>query len=350
MKVHEIKLPQEIIVGSNVIQYTGKICKRLGLKKKIIIITGPHVKKIAGEKISEILTDEGIENSIYITKVSKMTEVDKIIKETGKDKADAIIGAGGGRVIDIAKMVAFKKNVPCISVPTAASHDGIASPRASLKELNGPTSIAVNPPMAIIADSKIIKTAKYRLLASGCADIIAKFTAVRDWKLAHKLKGEYYGEYAASLALMSANLIVEHAIQIPKMADEDVRTVIEALISCGVSMCIAGSSRPCSGSEHLFSHALDMIAKKPALHGEQCGVGTIMMMYLHGGDWKMVRDALKTIGAPTNAKELGISEEEVIKALTIANKIRPNRYTILGEKEIRWEVAEKIAKITGVIQ
>ena len=54
-------------------------------------------------------------------------------------------------------------------------------------------------------------------------------------------------------------------------------------------MSIAGSSRPASGSEHMFSHALDRIAPKPALHGEQCGVGTIMMMYLHGGNWQTVQ-------------------------------------------------------------
>ena len=36
----------------------------------------------------------------------------------------------------------------------------------------------------------------------------------------------------------------------------DVRVVVEALISAGVASCIAGSSRPCSGAEHLFSHAL----------------------------------------------------------------------------------------------
>lgn len=55
-------------------------------------------------------------------------------------------------------------------------------------------------------------------------------------------------------------------------------------------MCIAGSSRPTSGSEHMFSHALDVLHPGKALHGEQCGVGCIMMMNLHGGDWKAIRD------------------------------------------------------------
>ena len=71
-------------------------------------------------------------------------------------------------------------------------------------------------------------------------------------------------------------------------------------------MSVAGNTRPASGSEHMFSHMLDRIAPGKALHGEQCGVGAIMMMYLHGEDWEETRDFLKTIGAPTNADELGI--------------------------------------------
>ncbi|MEM2534363.1 MAG: iron-containing alcohol dehydrogenase, partial [Candidatus Nezhaarchaeales archaeon] len=178
--------------------------------------------------------------------------------------------------------------------------------------------------------------------------VLAKLTAVRDWRLAHKLKNEYYGEYAASLAEMSARLVMKCARLIGAHKEEGVRTVIEALVSCGVAMCIAGSSRPCSGSEHMFSHALDMIAPRPALHGEQCGIGTIMMAYLHGINWRKIRKALKIIGAPTTAKELGIEDEYVVRALVEAHKIR-DRYTILGDTGLTWEAAESVARITGVI-
>jgi glycerol-1-phosphate dehydrogenase [NAD(P)+] len=113
-------------------------------------------------------------------------------------------------------------------------------------------------------------------------------------------------------------------------------------------MGIAGSSRPCSGSEHQFSHALDMICEKPALHGEQCGVGTILMTYLHGKDWERVRDALKVVKAPVNSKELGIDDSYIIKALTMAHSIR-DRYTIL-RSGLSEESAIDLAKKTGVIQ
>jgi glycerol-1-phosphate dehydrogenase [NAD(P)+] len=125
--------------------------------------------------------------------------------------------------------------------------------------------------------------------------------------------------------------------------------LLEALISCGVAMSIAGSSRPCSGSEHLFSHALDMIKCPHAMHGEQCGVGSILTAYLHKTDWKRIRDTLKQIGAATTAAELGVKDEDLVKAFEMAATIRPERYTILHKLKLDREACEKVAKTTGVI-
>jgi len=113
-------------------------------------------------------------------------------------------------------------------------------------------------------------------------------------------------------------------------------------------MGVAGSSRPASGSEHLFAHAMMRICPNKALHGELVGIGTIMMMYLHGGSWKRIKRALQTIGAPTTAYDLDIDPEDVITALTLAHKIR-KRYTILGETGLTEDAAKKLAKRTGVI-
>ena len=124
---------------------------------------------------------------------------------------------------------------------------------------------------------------------------------------------------------------------------------MKTLFSSGMAISIAGSSRPASGSEHMFSHALDKILDKPALHGEQCGIGTILMMYLYGGDWKFIRDSIKAVGAPINAKQIGIAEEDIIEALVMANEIRPERYTILGDNGISREAAYELAYKTEVI-
>jgi glycerol-1-phosphate dehydrogenase [NAD(P)+] len=341
---HDIELPRKILIGKNVVKNVGEVAKSLGLSGKAYVLLGKAGRNLAMKDVLNSLTTCGfdvIDNDAG--------DEEELLKHVLDARPDFVVSVGGGTTIDLGKYAAFKLGVPFISVPTAASHDGIASPMVSLKILKTPYSIKAKPPVAIIADVSVIMDAPHRLLASGCGDIIAKLTAVRDWRLAHILKNEYYGEYAASLAEMSAKLVMKNARLIGTHKEEGIRVVIEALVSCGVAMCIAGSSRPCSGSEHMFSHALDMIAPKPALHGEQCGVGTIMMAYLHGIDWRRIRKVLKVIGAPTTAKELGVEDEYIVRALVEAHKIRP-RYTILGDTGLTWEAAERLARVTGVIE
>jgi len=345
-----IGLPKRVIIGSGIIDNIPRYINELSIgHKDTLLVTGPHIVNVIGMKVKELLEDNKFSVHVKVVNIASVDVAYSIINEFKSSKPLLIIGLGGGKSIDIAKYVAYMLNANFISIPTSASHDGIASPFASLKGFEKPVSIKTKEPLAIIADTKIVANAPKRLLASGSGDVIAKFTAVLDWRLAHRLKNEYYGEYAASLALLSAKHILRYADRIALGGEEAARIVLEALISSSIAMSIAGSTRPGSGSEHLFSHALDLVAPKPALHGEQCGVGTIMMTYLHGRNWKRIKKALKLIGAPTTSKELGIPDEYIIKALTIAHTIRPERYTVLGESGLTWEAAENLARRTGVI-
>ncbi len=351
MVSHVIDLPLRVVVGSGVLKEVHRHIKELRLGSKAAIISGPGPTRAYAKNLVELLSDNSIEVSTYITRSTFITELEDLCNSVKEFKPDLVIGVGGGKAIDSAKYIAFKLGIRMVSIPTAPSHDGIASPFTSVKGLARPTSIKTVMPSLVVADIDIISMAPRRYVIAGCGDLLGKITAVLDWKLAHRLRGEYYGEYAASLARLSASHIIRFArlFRAKTISKEAVRTLIEALISSGVAMGIAGSTRPASGSEHLFAHALDIVANYPALHGEEVGVGTIMMLYLHGKNWRRIKRILKLIGAPTTAKELGVSSDKIIKALTIAHTIRPERYTILGERGLTWEAAERLARITGVI-
>jgi len=344
-----MQLPREVLVGNNVVRSVGETVKRLGFTGSALIVTGPKVIAIAGDTVIESLKAAGIKSSTIIVEHATTEEVSRVENEIHQVKPDVVLAVGGGKDIDVAKLSSMKSGTRFLSVPTAASHDGIASAVVSMKGLDRPYSYMTHSPIAIVADTSIIAKSPYRLMASGCGDVVAKYTAVRDWKLAHRIKNEYYGDYAAELALMSSRVVIKNAHDIRTVSDSGVSTLVEALISCGVAMSIAGTSRPCSGAEHLFSHALSVIAPKPAMHGEQCGVGTIMCAYLHGANWELIKDVLHRIGAPTTAKELDIDSEHIIEALTRAHSMRPERYTILGESGLTKEAAHRVASVTGVI-
>jgi glycerol-1-phosphate dehydrogenase [NAD(P)+] len=74
-----------------------------------------------------------------------------------------------------------------------------------------------------------------------------------------------------------------------------------------------------------------------------------MMARLHNINWRQIRETLKRVEAPTTAKELGVEPEHITEALMRAAEIRPDRYTILDERALTPETAQKLGKTTGVI-
>jgi glycerol-1-phosphate dehydrogenase [NAD(P)+] len=347
MDSHKMELPRQIIVGEKNINEFGEFLHNLTKPKKVSLIVGIHVKKILKQRIEKSLKIKKIKFVWHISKDNQISDLKKIQIDVKKDHSDIIAGIGGGRSVDTAKLIAFNLDIPFVSVPTAASHDGMASPFVSIKS-DKPHSIIATAPLGVFVDIDIIKKAPSRLLASGCGDLVANISAVKDWKLGRDKTGEYYGRYSANLAIMSAKIVMAKSSQYAKKG-LDARVIVEALISAGVASCIAGSSRPCSGAEHLFSHALDKIAPGKGLHGEKCGIGAIMITKLQGQDWKKIVKTLKDVGAPTTAKQIGITEEQIIDALMIAQDLRPERYTILKEIQMTERRAKNLAKSTKVI-
>ncbi|MEA2055404.1 MAG: NAD(P)-dependent glycerol-1-phosphate dehydrogenase [Candidatus Thermoplasmatota archaeon] len=350
--------PREIIIGHKVTSQIAELCGRISIGKSILIVEDKKTKKLSGDKIIHILKKANYQVKEKIISSPSIKEVNEIVKYGNKNKVDLFLGVGGGSVIDVTKLAAYELSKPFISVPTSAAHDGIASPRASLKSRKGSVSKTAVSPVAVLADTAIICKAPFRMLTSGCADVIANISAVMDWELAHRLKGEEFSSHAAVLAKTAAEMLIKNADQIKPDAEESTWLAVKAAIVSGVAMSVAGNTRPASGSEHMFSHMLDHLGpvimlkgkkgRRP-MHGEQCGVGAIMMVYLHGGDWKTIRDALKKTGAPVTSADLGISKKKIIEALVHAQEIRPERYTILGENGLTQEAAQKVAKTTGVI-
>jgi glycerol-1-phosphate dehydrogenase [NAD(P)+] len=348
-KARGMVFPRVVLVGHGVLADLGSTCRQFDFPDRGIVITGPKTAELAGNRATEILRDAKFDATMLVAHEATEAEVDRVEAEVRGASARFLVGAGGGSKIDITKVIANRLHIPFVSLPTSAAHDGISSPRASIHGSPTVTSTQAAVPVGVIADTELIVKAPFRLLASGCADVISNLTAVLDWRLAVRLRNEEFSSTAATLSEYAAQEIIDHATSIKPNLEESVWISIRPILVAGIAMSVAGSSRPCSGSEHLFSHALDRVSEHPSLHGEQCGVGAIMMMYLHGGDWRRLRTALHTIGAPTTARELGVRNEEVVNALVMAHAVRPDRYTILGDNGLTREAAERLANVTGVV-
>ena len=336
-------LPRIVVTGPGVLEQLPAVIAELDLPERGLIVCDSNTLKIAGREVNEYLVIGGHQMKKIVVEGANSQELLRV--EDAVDGIDFLIGVGGGRPIDLAKQAGFNKNIPFVSIPTAASHDGFGSARSSIRQAGRKTSMQAIPPIAVVADTTIISRAPFRLLAAGVGDIVSNQTAVLDWRLDGQ-KADY-SEYAAALSEMAAQLVEDGIEKVASGTEEGVRLVVKALISSGVAMSIAGTSRPASGGEHKFSHWLDANSDNPALHGEQCGLGSIVTMYLHGGDWEKIRDTLKAVNAPINSKGLGMDDGMVLSAFINSKEIRPQRTTILDKTEPK--AIEEAALATGVI-
>jgi glycerol-1-phosphate dehydrogenase [NAD(P)+] len=341
-----IKLPRSVLLGHGVLEDLGAAVDDLYLPGRPLVVTSPTPNELAGERVRAQFDDP----ATTVVEEASFEAVENVIEVAEEVDPTFLLALGGGRPIDTAKMAAEHLGIGFVSVPTAASHDGIVSGRSSIPEGDTRHSVAADPPLAVIADTELLADAPWELTTAGCADIISNYTAVKDWRLARRLRNVEYSEYAGALSEMTAELLVANADSIKPGLEESSWIVAKALVSSGVAMSIAGSSRPASGAEHLISHQLDRVAPGKALHGHQAGVASILTEYLHGGEegeWRSIRDALASIDAPTTAEELGVTDAEFIEAVTTAHEIR-DRYTILSGG-VTEEAAIEVATATGII-
>lgn len=344
---HLMRLPERVIVGEELIARIGEEIREARDAKRALIVAGPNVWRMFGETVGRSLRGAAMGFDKLI--VNSPTKEEAVRAAHAAREFDLIIGMGGGKSIDIAKYAAHLDGIWFVSIPTSAAHDGIASPMASLRGSDMPYSEMMSPPRVVIADISAIASSPPNLTRSGFGDLLAKVTATRDWRLASAERGEYYGEYAAHLARLSAQVAISNRKRIGRVDSEGVRVLVEALISAGVAAGIAGSSRPCSGSEHLIGHALDVIAPGRGLHGEKVGISTVIAAKLHGLNWGRLLGALEDAGAPSSFRQIGIPRESVCRAVEMAPSVRPDRYTILHKLRPSYGEACSLVDELGVV-
>jgi glycerol-1-phosphate dehydrogenase [NAD(P)+] len=252
--------------------------------------------------------------------------------------ADVIIGFGGGKALDVAKFVAYLSRIPYFSVPTSLSNDGFCSPQSSLTIAGRRRPVPSAMPFGVILDTAVCLNAPEILWHSGVGDLVSKFTAVTDWKLAFHAVSEEVDDFAALLSDAS----VYQFLARPKRDLEGMQLLGTALLLNGISMSICGSSRPASGSEHLISHALDSISKRPRLHGLQVGVATYLVSLLQRRNSHRIADLFDTTGFWQVIASDPFDRAEWLEAVQLAPSIKSDFYTVLSSRDCLPEVINAI--------
>ncbi len=260
---------------------------------------------------------------------------------------DAVVGIGGGRTIDCAKYAASMVGLPFVSVATTLTHDGLASPVASLDIGGRKASFGVQTPIAVFVDIDHVRSAPVEHLRSGLGDVLSNLSAVRDWELANEVTGEPIDGLAVTLARSPAHALL---LRDGTFDDATLTVLAEGLILSGLAMTVAGNSRPCSGACHEISHAIDAWHGGPGLHGEQVAIGALFASWLRG-DTDLAADldaCLRRFDAPRLPADLGLDNAAFAAAVSAAPRTRPDRFTVLEHLDL--SAGEVVARVDEFVE
>lgn len=350
IKVQDVFLPLICKIESDLLKNVVEIImEKFCNTKKILIVSDDYVYKTYGNIIHKELQTRKIDCKLVLIQDSTFENARLIGEEALEGDYDSIIGIGGGKVQDVCKFASFISKKKFFSIPTTLANDGVCSPIAVLKMKNGYTkSIGTKLPIAIFIDISIIKNSPLSLIKAGIGDILSNYTAIYDWKLAEKNNRDNINDFSLSISDIAFNVI--NNISKSDMSNElFIKQLAEAIVLSGIAMNIAGTSRPCSGAEHLFSHTIDRVYKKNNLHGLQVALGAIVTAYLQDRDYKMLIELLKKYEIDIKPSTLGLSYDEYVYCWKNAKDSRKDRYTILNE--INEELLlKKIKEIYEIIE
>lgn len=259
----------------------------------------------------------------------------RLAEEMRSGHYDALVGLGGGKIIDAAKYAGARVGLPVVAVATNLAHDGLCSPVSTLDNDAGRGSYGVPSPIGLIVDLDVIRQAPARFVNAGIGDIISNISACADWELSKRVTGEQVDGLAVAMARSAGELMLRHPGTI---ADDNMLVALaESLVLSGISMNIAGSTRPSSGACHEINHALDILyPTRNAQHGEQCGLGAAFATHLRGDPELsgQMAEVLARHRLPVTAGQIGFSDEEFVAAVHYAPQTRPGRFTILEHLDL----------------
>ncbi len=323
-----IFIPTLVRIKSGCLDNLGIYAGRLKLQD-IVLLFNKELDKSLVERVDKSMVDNRVTVLQHIAvKASSFEHAQEIFKAL-PSTIGAIIAFGGGKALDVAKYVAFLARLPYIAVPTSLSNDGFCSPQSSLELAGKRRSFPAAMPYGVVVDTEVCLNAPQLLWWSGIGDLVAKITAVYDWKLAAKEAGAAMDDFSALLS----DATVFQLMAKPDHDLEGIRLLGTALMLNGVAMEICGSSRPASGSEHLISHALDMVSQKPRLHGLQVGVATYIISQLQGQGVERIARLFDATGFWQAIYDDPFDKKEWIEAFKLAPTIKANHYTILSQRD-----------------
>jgi glycerol-1-phosphate dehydrogenase [NAD(P)+] len=350
MSARQVAIPRLLHVGRGCLRDVAPLLADhdfdLG---RVLVGSGRGASRMFAEAVLEGLRRHGVHVVAAPQLAGRLDQAAALACTIIEEGVTAAVAVGGGRVLDTVKLAAARTDIDFVSVPTAVSNDGISSPVASLVGKDGARAThGARMPCGIVIDVAAIGSAPPATIRAGVGDLVSNLTACLDWRLADREGRERYDAYAAMIAESAAR----PALELDELTSSAAHEVLaQGRLLSGLAMAAADTSRPCSGAEHLISHALDaQLGRKAALHGEQVALGALISATAHDSPLLAALHGLYLrLGLPVRPEDVELTEAQMVDAVVAAPGLRPDRWTILSDERYRTrdEAAQLVCAATG---
>ena len=249
---------QWVEIGSGVLETLPGYCKEY---EKILLVADQNTYKACGAEVEKLLGSLVEKTLVYDSGDKPLIpneEALEILEAAVSAETQLIIGVGSGVINDLCKQISFQKDLPYAIVATAPSMDGYTSVGSALILKGMKVTLNARPPMGVIADTRVLKSAPLDMIQAGVGDVVGKYSCLNDWKLSALINGEYLCRQVYDIVYETARKVEGLAEGIKSRDEEAVCALMDALVVVGIAMAYVGNSRPASGSEHHLSHFFEI--------------------------------------------------------------------------------------------
>ncbi len=215
--------------------------RRLSPHGQVAVAVGPGL----GEEIVATAGPALANADVSLVEGGTLEAAQELATSVRSGSYDAVVGIGGGRTLDVAKYAATLSGLPMVAVATSLAHDGLASPVASLGHDRGKSSYGVAIPLAVVVDLDYVRRCPPEQLQSGIGDALSNLSALEDWELAGRERGEPTDGVAAALARTGAESLLHRAD--PVESDDFLTTLAQALVLGGLAHTYSRSTTTATG-------------------------------------------------------------------------------------------------------
>ncbi len=345
--------PGKYIQGEHALAELPRLVRLLG--KRGIILSSPTVKKKILPRYD--LKDSGAEILIeeFQGECSEK-ELKRLANIISNSKAGVVVGMGGGKTIDAAKIVADRAGLPVIIVPTIASNDAPCSGCAVIYTEQGVFESVYYQkmnPQVVLVDSGVIANAPVRFLVAGMGD------GLSTWFEARSCEGSgsenVCGGHSTTTGLNLAKLCYDTLLKYGPAAKKDcanrmVTPALNRIIEANILLSGIGFESSGLATAHAVHNGLSVLEETHAFfHGEKVAFGVLTGLHLTGAtqeEMNTVYSFCEEVGLPTTFSDIGVRQisgkrlnEVAVKACAPGESIHHEALDITPETLVKSMIA-----------